>query len=409
MFIGIDDTDSRKGGCTTYIAALLCEKLKVVGYPKLIRLNPNIPFKTRGNGAISLKIFNDDKKAKEIVLETVEKFSKFPDDDTNPGVVFLSDINFRKNKKTLEKFYLKAVSELVTMKEAEKIAKKINAEVYKFKNGRGIIGALAAIGSELENDKTYELLSYRIPENYGKKRKIFNNSIFEMNERTFPETFDNIDFETGEIRILPHGYDPVFCGIRGETPNAVESAWKILKPLEKIERIQIFETNQATDAHLREKKISNIKPYDCVVIDAIVRKKPKKISGGHVIFEIDDGTGKIDCAAYKKTGNFRDLVMKLTSGDKIRVFGGVAKYIKTINLEKLKILKLKKIFKKEKPYCCGRVMTSAGKNKGYKCRKCGKRAIKDKILELKRDLNLGFYEVAVRARRHIAKPLIRMK
>jgi len=51
MWVGIDDTDSLKGGCTTYVATELVDKLKydLIGFPRLVRLNPNIPWKTRGN------------------------------------------------------------------------------------------------------------------------------------------------------------------------------------------------------------------------------------------------------------------------------------------------------------------------------------------------------------------------
>jgi tRNA(Ile2)-agmatinylcytidine synthase len=46
MHIGLDDTDSVRGGCTTYIAALLAVELERLGavfldYPLLVRLNPN--------------------------------------------------------------------------------------------------------------------------------------------------------------------------------------------------------------------------------------------------------------------------------------------------------------------------------------------------------------------------------
>ncbi|MCG7852937.1 MAG: tRNA(Ile2) 2-agmatinylcytidine synthetase, partial [Methanosarcinaceae archaeon] len=57
MIIGIDDTDSREGMCTTYLGAVLLDELTVygtvVGYPLLIRLNPTIPYKTRGNASIA--------------------------------------------------------------------------------------------------------------------------------------------------------------------------------------------------------------------------------------------------------------------------------------------------------------------------------------------------------------------
>ena len=61
MHIGLDDTDSTRKGCTTYITALLVEKLERLGvkfldYPSLVRLNPNVPWKTRGNGALCLRL-----------------------------------------------------------------------------------------------------------------------------------------------------------------------------------------------------------------------------------------------------------------------------------------------------------------------------------------------------------------
>ena len=48
LHIGFDDTDSTKHGCTTYIAALLIDEIeklnaKLVDYPSLVRLNPNVP------------------------------------------------------------------------------------------------------------------------------------------------------------------------------------------------------------------------------------------------------------------------------------------------------------------------------------------------------------------------------
>ena len=84
LHIGIDDTDSPDGMCTTYLASQIINRfnengIDLVDYPRLIRLNPFARFKTRGNGGVSLKILNDEKAAlaKEIVLEEVEKLSMF--------------------------------------------------------------------------------------------------------------------------------------------------------------------------------------------------------------------------------------------------------------------------------------------------------------------------------------------
>jgi len=61
LHVAFDDTDSREGRCTTHLAFKVVEHLKkkqgakLVDYPLLIRLNPNIPWKTRGNGAVCLR------------------------------------------------------------------------------------------------------------------------------------------------------------------------------------------------------------------------------------------------------------------------------------------------------------------------------------------------------------------
>ena len=96
MHLGVDDTDSIRGGCTTYIASLLVEKLKrlnvkFLDYPNLIRLNPNVPWKTRGNGAICLRIKHNpelEDRIKEVAIEVVEKCSDLKFNATDPGIVF---------------------------------------------------------------------------------------------------------------------------------------------------------------------------------------------------------------------------------------------------------------------------------------------------------------------------------
>ena len=78
LYVGMDDTDSVSGMCTTYICSVILDRLKDCGFkvdgpPRLIRLNPFAPHKTRGNGAVSFKIVlkskNEIKKAKKLFLE----------------------------------------------------------------------------------------------------------------------------------------------------------------------------------------------------------------------------------------------------------------------------------------------------------------------------------------------------
>ena len=61
MWIGFDDTDSRDGGCTTYVCFEFVSRLYEKGYclceyPRLVRLNPQVPWKTRGNGAVAVHV-----------------------------------------------------------------------------------------------------------------------------------------------------------------------------------------------------------------------------------------------------------------------------------------------------------------------------------------------------------------
>ncbi|MGC9517639.1 MAG: TiaS agmantine-binding domain-containing protein [Methanomicrobiales archaeon] len=414
MYIGIDDTDSQKGMCTTYISSVIIDKLKSCGYtidghPRLIRLNPFAKYKTRGNGAVSFKInfksHNDIKNIKNIVLDYIRDLSELQDEKTNPGVIFYQG----KITGEMEKYALKTIRAIVSTNETEKLSEKIGAEVYKFKNGMGIIGALAAIGCPL-NDKTYELLAYRAPENYGKKRMIDYDSVRHMNEKTYPETFDNLDH--GYIAIEPHTPCPILYGIRGENPRILMEAQQMIKSLEPVERYMIYETNQHTDIHLvKADKISIMDKYGCYIVQGTVNNNPRTVEGGHVIFSLKDNSGEIECAAYEPTKTFRETARKLIKGDKLVVYGGIGDK-GTLNMEKFRIKYLNKLYSEKNPVCiCGKRMKSAGKDKGFKCIKCGRKLSKDSKTkeEIFRDLKLGCYEVPPSARRHLSKPLVRFK
>ncbi len=419
LHIGIDDTDSKVGMCTTYIGAVAIERLKkigarLVGFPKLIRLNPSCPHKTRGNCSVALTIEAQKDKIPQVtsvVLDTVQELAELRAENTDPGVVFYQG---KQIPAILKSFSKKVVRDIVTIEEAEALAEKIGAKVHKFKLGRGIIGALAAVGNTLERDRTFEFIAYRVPKNWGTPRKVDAASVSKMDAKTYPKTFDNLDPSTGEIRITPHTPCPILYGIRGETPKAVENAHKLVKALELIERAIIYVTNQGTDEHLRRVKISNAKPYGSVIVDGTVCQTPRVIMGGHVIFRVRDMTGEIDCAAYEPTRQFREVVKKLIVGDKVRVYGSVKEkpeLPRTINLEKLAVLKLAPAVRKDNPKCsrCGGRMKSEGRKKGYSCKKCKTWASPSsaKIVKLKRGVVLRKFEVPPRARRHLTKPLVR--
>jgi tRNA(Ile2)-agmatinylcytidine synthase len=421
MHIGLDDTDSTRMGCTTYVTALLVEELEkldvtFLDYPKLVRLNPNVPWKTRGNGALCLKIAfatGLEDKIKETASSLVEEHSDLDFEGTNPGIVFFPN---EKIPEAIKAFAGNAITGIVTLKEATGLVQKFGGEALGFKNRRGIIGALAAVGEPFEGDHTYEIIAYRVPENYGLKRRVDAESIFEMDRLTQPYTFNNVDSERGRVIITPRGPDPILLGIRGETPRAVKKALELVKPLEQVERWLIFRSNQGTDAHLKQAATLNqIEPYQSVVAKGEVSRSPKLIPLRHVIFYISDETGEVDCAAYEPTGDLRKVARKLIVGDSVEVHGAVRKPSAntrlTINLEKINVLALAPKTVLQNPACpkCGRRLESMGRNKGFRCKKCGNRFDDARKVSaaVERDLQEGLYVTSTRSQRHLTKPLRR--
>jgi tRNA(Ile2)-agmatinylcytidine synthase len=420
MHIGLDDTDSTRKGCTTHVAALLVEKLeklnvKFLDYPNLIRLNPNVPWKTRGNGALCLRVKYDaelEDKIKDAAIRLVEEYSDLSFRGTDPGIVFITKAEIPDELKAFAK---NTITGIATLKEAMRLIKKFEGEALGFKNCRGIIGALAAVGETLEADHTYELIAYRMAENCGLKRKVDTASIFEMDKLTRPYTFNNVDLEKGRVVITPRGPDPILFGIRGETSEVVKKAFEFVKPLEPVERWVIFHTNQGTDAHLRRVvALNQIEPYNSVIVRGVVSRNPQLIPLRHVIFSIKDETGEVDCAAYEPTGALRKVARDLIVGDSVEAYGAVRKPSGkrlTINLEKINILALAPKIVLQNPMCpkCGKRLKSMGKGKGFRCEKCGARFNDAEKVQtaVERGLKAGLYVTSTRSQRHLTKPLSR--
>ncbi len=421
MHIGLDDTDSTRKGCTTYVAVLLVERLaregaEFIDYPNLIRLNPNVPWKTRGNGALCLRIrysAEAEQRIKEIVTSTVEEHSDLAFKGTDPGVVFFGRAKIPREVKAFAK---NAITGIVAIKDAVKLLAKFRAEAIGFNDGRGIIGSLAAVGETLLADHTYEILAYRVQGNCGSKRRVNAASIFKMDEETAPYTFNNVDAEKRRVIITPRGPDPILFGIRGETPEIVKKAFEIVEPLEPVERRVIFRTNQGTDAHLkRVEKLNQIRPYSPVTVRGTVSSNPRMIPGRHVIFSIKDDSAEVDCAAYEPTGSLRQITRELIVGDQVEISGGVRAVSQnhplTINLEKIRVLKLAPKIHYCNPVClkCGRRLKSMGRRQGFRCEECGSKypELGKVAVKAKRGVKRGLYMTSARSQRHLTKPFRR--
>lgn len=416
MIIGIDDTDSNEGMCTTYLGALLLEELQVYGavetLPLLIRLNPTIPYKTRGNAAVAMKLKTDcPEKVIAHVVSRIEEFARMECEKTNPGVVFIPEKAYGKLKPILRNFLEKAVKNVIEIEEAKSLILESGVPSKGFKNGRGLIGALAACGAMLnfeDWDHTFEYLAYRKKEKWGTPREIKKESFFEADRKTYPDTWDTVDLKNRLIVCVPHSADPVLFGIRGKSPAIVTKAASLIMA-EPVERFAIYRTNQGTDMHLLSaESLAEIRDMHSYRLEGTVSAVPKTIYGGHVIFPVQDKEGNgIDCAAFEPTKNFRLLIRKLRPGDRVVLSGSVNSG--TLNIEKIEIKKLAPLYREENPVCptCGKHMKSSGQNQGFRCKKCGTQAASKVLCEIKRNLTTGLYEVPPCARRHLAKPLVR--
>ncbi len=196
--------------------------------------------------------------------------------------------------------------------------------------------------------------------------------------------------------------------------ESVLEAMGIIEVGEPVERWCIFRTNQGTDAHLaRRYQVSELKSRHPSVVTGIVEGKRRIIEGGHVIFTVTDGSGRLDCAAYEPSGGFRDTVNRLREGDEVRVAGGVRETEMglTLNLERLEVVSLAVESRRVNPKCpmCGGATESMGKGQGLRCKRCGFRGetLTKVVEEVPRDISPGVYLPPPRAERHLTKPLKR--
>ena len=397
MFLGLDDTDSPDGMCTTYLGALVAEALEMQGCiiknMRLIRLNPNVPWKTRGNAAVCIEFEGSAEIASQTAERFINMYAMFDCLNTNPGFVVCET-------KPAPDFYYSALRGFCTVDEAKAVLDSIGAIYKGYKNCRGLIGALAAVSAELP-DKTYEYLAYRKPDAFGTPRVFDADSFRKSAEETFPHCFDTWDFAAEKPVCIPHGEDPVLFGIRGESREWVEKAVSYLQS-EEVERFVIWETNQGTDAHILS-PTSGFEEGRSYVFDGVVTSAPKTQRGGHVSFSVGD----VVCYAFEPTKSFRNIVRELIEGDCLTVFGSFQKGV--IHVEKFCLRKAAKKEVRASPRCpvCGGRMTSAGKGKGYKCRECSGR-IRD-TEAASRGIAEGWYEVPPDARRHLSKPVCRIQ
>jgi len=406
--VALDDTDSRERGmCTTYAAHLVAERLRERGASVervlLVRLNPAVEYKTRGNAALAVHADVDPGVGLAVAEEVVGEVAETDDPRTNPGVVVAPEADA---PEPITEFAERAMREHLDPGEAKSLAAAHGYETAQWENGRGVVGALAAVGAWTAfEDWTHERIDYREPDRWGTERDVDAESVFAAANAAYPDAWDTVDREEGELVCVPHTPGPILYGIRGDDAETVGDLADSIES-EPVHASELFVTNQGTDAHLRAADVADLEDGRAYRTDATVVGEPETRRGGHVFVPVEDDGVRVECAAFEPTKRFRDRVRALRPGDRVTVCGEVSDG--TLKLEKFAVRSLNET-ESVTPQCpdCGTSMESAGAGQGYRCRDCGTSAPGKVERAVDRDLDVGWYEVPPCARRHVAKPLIR--
>ena len=426
VYIAVDDTDSRTGNCTTYLLTEIMSELSdmdIIGNPRLVRLNPAVPWKTRGNGSLVLRVGEGKGSKKHIgaiggndvfcyssssdsepdPAEIIERLAPVIDnnrsEDSDPGLV-VSRI------RPPPSLYWEGVRRIITKEHVKAELEKIGARTFEIGCGRGIIGAACGMAWE-PPDSTYEVLAYRERERWGTERYVDPASVKEM-DSLFPGTFNSWEEREQKVAMVPSTPCPVLFGLRGDDEDETIRAAMYLRT-EKIGRWVTFLTNQGTDDHII-RGAGEMTENSSYEVDGKVCSHVRKIHGGHSFIDIDTVHGMITCAAYEPSKEFRMLFDNLVPGDRISVIGELRETPRALNVEKVRVIELSEVYSTSNQFCekCGKRMKSAGKGQGYRCRACDTRTGERIVKKETRWIVPGWYEPPTSARRHLSKPLKRM-
>ncbi|MFB6490124.1 MAG: DUF1743 domain-containing protein [Thermoproteus sp. AZ2] len=357
--LGIDDTDSYRGGCTTYVGYRLAKEILAeygdvfVDYPRLIRLNPYVPFKTRGNAAVAL-LLDAPEGAEEDIWELALKVVGEEADvvgKTSPGVAMAVGAVPERARRV----YKLALAQIVPKSVVERVGG------VRAWGGRGVIGAIAAIGADLA-ESTFELLAYR----EGERPRISPELVAAMEALTYPFTFHNLDGR--RVLIEPRGPDPVLYGVRGTSPPHLIYAARLLEENGvKAKGWAVWRTNQATGAHLAGALPERPLPYSVYRARGVV-EWAKRIKGRHVVAGLSNG---LVVVAYRHLGELATALERCV-GCYVEVEGGVKPRAGGLYLypERLRVLYRLERIPPRCPYCGG-ALESLGRGKGRRCRICG--------------------------------------
>ena len=388
-WLGLDDTDSLNGGCTTEVLFQLLKDLpEYASYsnPRLVRLWPFAQRRTRGNAAVAVELTTENEKELlkhlddwwiqhlvalkgEIGTSNHSDRTQYPAD---PGMVWVSEAM------NDEVFYKSAVSSEIQLSELP--------SVTRHWGGNGRIGATAAILWPATHF-TYEAIAWREDDSEG-PRQLDEEALTLVED--LEDTFLCRNPKLGTSLLAPRGNSPVLFGIRAWSKDVAQQALSILengKDTEPSKGSLVFQTNQATDDHLG-------KPIEAVVRSKSILKK------GHVVLETSEG----QWMAFRQSHTVALLSQWLIEGD-IILGNGLRDENNVLHLELLQVKQ--SMSEQKRPRCkvCNKSMKSMGKNQGLRCKKCNQTSSRGWIEVERVAPFVGWVQPPPSSRRHLSKPL----
>lgn len=347
MLLGIsfDGADSPRGGCTTHLASLFLTHLcrdgyNIYDYPWLVRLNPAVPHKTRGNGALAVWVLIDTESEALKLFNLAVRMAREYADATGSrkaaiAMLLLEEESIDARPRMLEALYWLSARRYVTRDTALRYAAIAAKSARRLEwEGDGLVGPLAALGANLAYDYTFELLFYMPPRLWGKRPRLKPELVKRLSYILGSYDIATYDYLEDKPLIQPHGPDPVLAGIRSDEPQILLKTTRYI-PGEYYTHATLYRTNQHTDIHLSPCRAIDTYPYSCCTVEGVLTRA-SRLPGGHLIAKLCDTSACIDVAFYRETGSLRKAAEKyigrhITVAGCIRPHGGTW----TLNAEKI--------------------------------------------------------------------------
>ncbi|MCI4340705.1 MAG: DUF1743 domain-containing protein [Thermoplasmata archaeon] len=429
MWIGIDDTDGPGGGCTTHVLTEIVRVARdhavdVVGEPRLVRLNPNIPWKTRGNAALAVRLGVGRGKRTRIgeiggrpvwsyvggrsvprtarpalvdALWEIVLAGARAEPATDPALVA------GEGRLPVE-LYRRAVRSVVGLGEVEAMLDRAGYETRVRDSRRGLVGASAAIAWP-GRTATWELLSYRRPGRETRIRQVDARSV-RAAQRKYPQLFLCFDPRTRRLLVAPHTPCPILFGLRSTDPRILVAAARSVRS-EPVDRWLRFRTNQGTGDHVRTFLDGTSEPFASGRLTATLTAPPRNLRGGHVRLDLTDRRGlPVVGLVFEPSKTLPPVARSLAQGETLEIWGGRGED-RAFRIEGL-VLGPRRLPPTlgPRPRCsrCGHATRSLGRGRGYRCASCRHRLPPEsrEVRATPAPFGPGTYHPTPSARRHLA-------